>query len=393
MIQIKREFTIDDFETSLQQTEKRNELLRVSHNIKSNATGSTASAIQLIVTWSRINQGSSTLRLHVEPHEETSLVAFAQSPIGLAAINMSEIILSRSGERIERRMLLEKSKTYVRDMHDGNLESLRSLNKTTIPLICVDNASSLRRPLRLYYPDSDTVLSRSYFEDLAWESFESILMTRGKLNRERDIPRIASLVYEAFLNTHEHAQNDAFGNRYRRSMRGVILSYQEVTKKRLDAMSPDQEFLRSYFLDYTLKNNNAIAQFAEISVLDAGPGLAENWLGKTGAISERIVSAPIDLEKEYDAVIQCLKKGGTTKGSSTRGNGLYRMLGVVRDYGGYIRIRSGRLSLVKVFGSATLDELSVEMQDLSTGLHPTKPRSWAEGTVITALIPLNRVAI
>ena len=102
----------------------------------------------------------------------------------------------------------------------------------------------------------------------------------------------------------------------------------------------------------------------------------------------------ISLEDELQAVLACLRKGGTSKPGDTSGNGLYRIMEVVRRAGGFVRIRSGRLSLVRAFPSHAppLDAADIAVEDAVDGGIPHTPRAWAEGTTISVLLPLNRGA-
>nr|WP_025829303.1 hypothetical protein [Acetobacter persici] len=279
-------------------------------------------------------------------------------------------------------------------MHDGEIDPLREINKSALAILCIDNAKNLRRPAFLYDQQTGKVRSRTDFEDLIQAAYDTLLLTRGRLDLKQHIQPMASLLYEAFLNTHEHAQTDFFGNRYRRSTRGIIFAHQSVEIERLVDMAGHNIQMQEYFSKWRPNHHGAkYAHFAEISIFDSGPGLADRWLGSRAEISRSIQYDPIDVSDEYSAVLACLQKGNTTKNSSTRGNGLFRIMQVVKRSGGLIRIRSGRLALMKAFNLekyTDLERLDFEIEDMKKGGIPDYPLSWAAGTAISVMIPLNR---
>ena len=399
MISIRQDFPLQDFEKFLSSIESsHHHEIRIPNRIKSNAVGSVPALIQLIITWSRRNSGEVALRLHADSEMDEAAKKFAETPFGLVALNMAQKIVSRGGHQLSRREALKNSLQYVRCMHSGELSSLKKYNKSALPVICIDNASELRRPVRLYRRDVDEVRSREAFTTLTRNCFRELARVRFE-DDESQINDIASFVYEAFQNTHEHAQTDVEGNRYLRSARGVIFSFQSSSLDRLSSTDIESNSLNRYFQGIKLRReHHSDAHFAEVSVFDSGPGLAQSWLSHDGeAVGNTIKSRPqlegVPIDVEYGAVMECLSKGRTTKGSANRGNGLYRIMQVVKRNGGMIRMRTGRLSLMKSFSETSSEDLTIndlKLEDIYSGAIPTQARPWAAGCVITVLIPLNR---
>lgn len=391
MLKIETEMTIDDFETGLRDILRGEPLLSLPTRINANAVGSSASLIQLIVTWARSAPGSAALRLHATNPASAALRTFARTPWGLTALNMANRIQLVSGQPIERREALLPARSFVEAMHNGLLEELRSINKTTIPVMCLDNAE-LRRPRRLYDQGTGKVLDRTAFEDLAAASLRELRSQKDCLVTSEFLQAVGSLLHEAFQNTDEHAQADFLGNHYRRSVRGILFSYQYVKLSKFQEMAGTSAPLLDYFQAWKPAHEDAKhGQFFEISIFDSGSGLAQNWLGKRGEIERSIVESPIPIAREYAAVLECLRKGGTTKLRDTRGNGLYRVMQAVKRAGGFIRIRSGRLSLIKAFALEVGSRPSpddTQVVDMRTGGVPERQLAWADGTVITVMLPM-----
>jgi|GEM_PF-972311 len=399
MISVRQDFPLQAFEAFLDSLDgPAHHDIQIPNKIKSNAVGAVAALIQLIITWSRQNPGESALRLYAEDEVDDSAKKFAETPFGLVALNMAHRIVSRGRAPLSRRDALKNSLQYVRCMHVGELSALKEYNRSILPVICIDNASELRRPVRLYRQNSDELRSREAFSALVRNCFREL--SRVKLeDDEAQVKDIASFVYEAFQNTHEHAQTDLEGNRYLRSSRGVIFSFQSSSLERLSSSDTEvgalNEYLKGIQLQYA---HHRDAHFAEVSVFDSGPGLAQSWLSHDGdaikrtlKLKPRLEGIPIDVE--YSAVMECLNKGKTTKGSASRGNGLYRIMQVVKRNGGMVRMRTGRLSVMKSFSEKSIKDLvseDLQMVDVTSGAIPTEARSWSEGCVITVLMPLNR---
>jgi hypothetical protein len=395
LLKVETDLTIDQFEDGLRTIAQGEPLLMVPTKLTANAVGISASLLQLIITWARqAPADSSTLRLHAPSLDSEALTNFAQSPWGLTALDMAKQVQLVTGQPIEWRDVLLRARKFVVAMHSGSLADLRELNKNVIPIMCVDNATDYRRPRRLYNQATGKVLDRTAFEDLTAASLR-VLRPQRHVRIDRDLlEAVASLLQETFQNTDEHAQADFFGNRYRRSVRGILFSYQYVKLDKLREMAGSSEPLLQYYDSWRPARAGAQhAQFLEVSIFDSGSGLAQKWLGKQGKINRPIVDEPIALGIEYDAVLSCLRKGGTTKAHDTRGNGLYRVMQAVKRSGGFIRMRTGRLSLVKTFSfgaDPTPSPDDIRMDDLRHGGEPERQRAWADGTVITVMIPLNR---
>jgi hypothetical protein len=396
MLQIEKSFSLDEFELGLQAVAAGETVLQIPHQLKANAVGSLAALMQLVVTWSRQAGESSRLRLHARAADDPALTNFAHTPFGVVAINMTKAIKLADGRSIERRDALLKARDYVLTMHAGALGKLREFDKSALSIICIDNAVEYRRPVRLYVPGTNQVRSRKDFESLIHGCLETLRPSLGLTERRSKIEAIAALVHEAFQNTDDHAQTDFNGVRLSRSSRGIIIGFRYVPIEQLLGMAGAHAPLREYFANWRPLGSSKHAQFVEVSVFDSGPGLAQNWLAKTDRLSGGIIADNVSLDQEYKAVRGCLRKGGTTKTGGTSGNGLFRIMGVAKRSGGFVRIRTGRLSLVKAFdgqGSNRITEDDLVMDDMVTGGLPVGARAWADGTVITAMLPLNRAVV
>ncbi|QBJ14611.1 hypothetical protein EYD00_13895 [Agrobacterium sp. 33MFTa1.1] len=390
---MKKSFSLGDFESYLDSlwTDPQQEL-RLPNALKADAVGGQASLMQLIITWARRAAGDTRLRIYADGTDEASIANFSSTAAGLVALNFARTIRGYGDMAIERSRAMETALPFVEAMHFGHLRDLRTFAKNTIPLICIDNAKRLARPNRLYSPNSDHVRSRRDFAYLLHAAGGAILPRSRPISDSRLINAAASLMYEAFLNTHEHAQTDAAGNVYRRSVRGVLIGSRYIKRDQLVPSASGHRPIEDYFQAWRPDHPNAQhAQFVEMSIFDSGDGLAQTWLQKKARVPSGILGSQISLGDEFEAVLACFRKGGTTKGGETSGNGLFRIMRVVSENGGFIRVRSGRLSLVHVAGvPGHQSDVDEGLEDSIEGGRPSQPRAWADGTLITVMLPLNR---
>jgi hypothetical protein len=388
VLRINKSFGLQDFEEVLALLARGETRLQLAHEIKAEAVGSTAALLQLLVTWGRKSEAE--LKLHVDAVTDPALRTFAETPAGLVAFNMARSIVSRSGEPIARREALGLAETYVGRMHGGTLRDLRHNN--TIALLCLDNARHLGRPARLYDLRSETVRPSRDLADFIQACLEALTISRPRLRDTQDlVGPAAEILFEAFQNTHEHARVDFQGDLIPRSTRGVLIGWRYVAYDQLAAAAEGYASLERYFANWhAVRPDVKFGQFVELSVFDSGSGLAQTWLAKHGGLKQEIRDTAISLAAEVEAVHACLSKGGTTKSNRSAGNGLYRILSLASRCGGFVRLRTGRLSLGRAFIQAGhLDLNDVKMEDLRAGGVPAQPQSWAEGTVLTIMLPLN----
>jgi len=89
------------------------------------------------------------------------------------------------------------------------------------------------------------------------------------------------------------------------------------------------------------------------------------------------------VDDERDAVLSSLKKNATTKVETGAGNGIPDVLGVLRQVGGLMTIRTGRLRLFTSFKPGEGDVFQFdEWSDA--------PLAPAVGAVVSLILPIRR---
>ncbi len=389
MIQVRKSFTLDQFEDHLSSLAEGESRLSLPNLIKAEAVGATASLMQLIATWGR--NPDAQLKLYAPELGSVSAANFASSPVGLAALNAARSVVSQNGESVSRRAAMMLAERYVREMHDGRLEDIKAANSIT--LLSMDNAHHLGRPVRLYSGAGETVRSARDLADFLRNCFTVLMTSETRLPAALDLAEPASgILFEAFQNTHEHARTNWKKDELPRSTRGVTVGWRYVERARLVDAAGHHRVFRKYFEAVAEdEGQGRNAQFIELSVFDGGPGLAQSWF--RAREPRNIRHGDVTLEEELTAVYACLQKGGTTKGNNSAGNGLYRILRLTSERGGFVRLRTGRLSLARSFAESTLFKpADVEMEDAVTGSTAAQRHAWADGTVLTIMLPVRRGA-
>lgn len=225
MVTVNTDFDLDVFENALTEIAAGDTQLKLASRIKAEAVGGLAAIVQLIITWARTGGANADLQVHARDMADPAMSRFACTVTGLAALNFARQIHTVQGRHpIERAAAMNLALPFVEAMHARSLAPLRDYSKTTIPLLCVDNAKSFRRPTRLYQ-SHDRVRDRADISDFLSACFEAVGPDFRREAGAKLVTSAASLVYEAFLNTHEHAQSDFRGDRLARSVRGVLVGY------------------------------------------------------------------------------------------------------------------------------------------------------------------------
>ncbi len=353
------------------------------HNLK---FGGIAAAIQLIITWARRHPNSrifTYVKSSVNPDEQVN--AFSLWDHWLAAVLMADDVLAQDGQSI-RVAALRAARQRLSEMQSVE----RPLGKGPERLY-LSVAGNLNAQLRTLYRGADTptsfVKAQTEFHSLIRELLGALPFTH-ELEHTK-IPRIASILHELFKNTDQWARTDLKGVTIRPAVRGIRLElHHHSDRKWLQQYVGDSRSLSEFVANVPSPLNGRFC-FVETSVFDSGPGMAHR-------LENREIPED-DFDSEHAAVVRCLKKWGSTSPQRHRGVGLHEVMTALTDTGGFLRLRTGRLSLQRDFAKLPYRPLSSQssleepfLLDWQNGAPlPTKfPR--VEGTLLTMLIPIHR---
>lgn len=391
MLRIPSKFSASAFESVLSKITSSNVSVSIPKNIKSSLFGGLPMYIQFLSTWFD-RSSENTIYIESKGVGDSYLEEFMDSIHGLAAVNFSNSVFF-DGEELDRGDVLRRSLGEVDRNMSYDISKLRK--KTSFPVYCIDNSHRIKFPNILYYNDKGDLRQIEEFRRVT----ERVLREIYPENRRGDIglamiDAVSNFFYEGFINTHQHARRDILGNIITRSMRGVVFDIKTVSVDSVKNEYSDDNPINNYFEDWVSDFSQAKnAKFLEVSIFDSGPGMANTWLARKKPGQSL---SDLSAEAELAAISSCLRLGQTAKDNVARGNGLFRVMVALKRVGGILRIRSGRLALIKTFSGERFDQLDdddFECCDFFTGSKKPELREQASGLTITALFPINKKGV
>ena len=403
MLQIGTEATIDRSEECLASLADRPRTqlreLKLASNLRNQHCGGLASLVQAVVTWARIIGPEAVLVTHAPgTGPRPALASLAETLPGLAAILMANDIRAADAATSLRAEAYALARSQVDPMDAGDFAA--TYRGVAVAMLCADETS--KRALKpFYHPTSDgegELRGEKEFVELTRRILNSAVSEprRGDFD-DRDVEALGVMLRELFGNTHHHAKRDPSGNTpYRKSVRGVFATHHLVAAGNIPAVAGTYEPLGQYLRDVADRTPvGTHSQLFELSIFDSGPGYAARRLGRS-------FEADVSLSAEFKAVTQCFMKNVSTL-RPTGGIGLVRTLSRLKDRGGFLRLRTGRLSLYKMFEQpapgrardrgadvAGLAAQDFELNDAKSLSRSLTAQPWSAGALVTVLVPLGR---
>jgi hypothetical protein len=341
--------------------------------------GGSAAGAQLAISWARSNNPS-VLRLAPDEAPEVAARSLLHRTYGLVATVFADGVVGRDGSRDVTAGMLRLAADRLRALYSGDLD--RMIHGGVIPLISVDHIELDGSNPLLYQPGSGEV--RSDFHGLVKQALGRLVDRQRLRVQDVDTDVIAGMFKELFSNTHVHARTDLGGAFYRRSARGILFAVRPVDLPH-DSHAAGLAVLREYYASMVRAAARPRVEFLEVSVFDSGPGLAARARG--GPITEGI-----SIDQEYELVRTCFLKNVTTQADPSHGLGLPRVMRALKACGGFMRLRTGRLSLCKWFPPRMQDAHfsadEVEFID-GDGAQTLQRYAPAAGASFSILIPLG----
>ena len=309
--------------------------------------GGEQSLIELVITWARISS-SPTLHTHIAADEKPAvqLKRLAQRIFGFVALMMADEIRDREASRTpstgELRSLRTSAYQQCREVVEMMYQPIDKFALgSKVFLISVDHSTKAAIPW-MYAPNG-SVADRPAFVTLAKDLFKrtNLRVSAGQPLLQSS-HKIGAVLHELFKNTHEWALTDASNVPWRRSVRGLAAEFHTKEFADLQGIANDNPALARYFNALHPRSPGNRLAFLELTVFDSGIGLARRWLN-TPSLEE------LPLPDEFKACMQCLTKHRTTSNRRDRGLGLAEVMQVLSSMEGFLKIRTGRLSLYRDF--------------------------------------------
>lgn len=377
-MRLSAEATIADIERTLVALASAglDEPLKLPTNLRHAAGGGEAALAQFIITWAQERAGG-TLDTYVT--SEAQIDDFVRRFPGLVAALCASDILGHGAAGSLLRQVRSAALARLEQLQSAKpREAYRGLSAE---IVCADHLGR-DAPYLLYLPGRTGIARlrpREQFPDLAsWLLRRTVPNQYHALIDPETPEALGGMLFELFKNTQDHARVDAAGNLLDISLRALKTLHHGIRPERLAGMVEDYPPLARFCASLRPPREAVQTHIFELSVLDSGPGFAVSRLGR--ALAE------ISADEEQEAVRQCFSTF-TSKGSDRFGQGLPHVLRLLRRERGFLRLRTGRVSLHADYsGDPPDNDAEVLQYHEADGLAPAR----VAGSLLTVLIPLRR---
>lgn len=348
------------------------EHLAVPNRVKGAYLGGEVSQAQIISTWATCNPDGELRTWADDPAKAGTLV---EGLPGLLAGLLRRRMRTAVGERELDETVYRLALRRLDVLHDSPPKRDRGMR---VDIVCADHLG--RKSPRAFYREvggGHAPITLAEFEPTVDRILELTVPPAYSEWLSTDHRAVVTdLLYEAFKNTHEHARSDLKGRELPISFRGVAVRHHSFPRDNLAQAATESVPLSGFLgrLEPPMAGNKQI-QLLELSVFDCGIGYASHL--RRQPLEEL---APDD---ELAAVNECFEKNVSSKSLSGAGQGLALIDGLLGDNNGFLRLRTGRLSVCRS-GSGPLD-----LVDTATGGKPV-PRTPVCGTVLTCVLPMRK---
>ncbi len=343
--------------------------------------GVDVSLLQLLMTWSQ-KQVTPSLRIRgaSQRDADAALDNVCNSVVGLSAVTLSKGISSWDNHDI-RSQAHAKASQQVDEMVEERAKFQRG---SSFAVLCFDGTSK-PFPRNLYYANG-AVLSQRDLKALFVKRLELAESNQARRDRIEDVAtRLGIILFETFRNTHQWARTTVDGVPIRRGVRGLL-----IRRYRQHPASPgpglearhEQDAPMAKFIATHIDQAES-GGVLELSVFDGGPGLVRRSRGTSELAS-------LSLDDERAACLACFDKHNTSSGMPHRGIGLYASLRELDQLGGFLRLRTGRMSLYRNFHDEPFQE-GTPTAFSDWPLQDGQPNADVAGTVLTFILPIPEV--
>jgi hypothetical protein len=362
--------------------------LKLPMNLKAIGFGAFSALIQLLITWRRL-ENCGKLIVGSKEVTDDEIEDISRNFYGLIAsviswdqgiINFNGVDLKPTIRKYNAATMTPLLQSRFDDASRGDSILFPFFDHLDVKnglLPIVYNKGELRPPEE-FENLSDVLI------DIATKNNKSVKEEFQNLEQE-----LTGILYEAFDNTNKWARHSFTGKILNPSVRGIYSRFYKLERKNIPAYT-NSNGLTKYFSEISLRNPGEyrFITFLEVSIFDSGSGLAQRYSGKS--LSE------MSLEQEYKFLIDCLMKHNTSHKelgvAGGRGIGLHTIMELLDKKKGYLRIRSGRMSLYRdflkyPFYSSPTNPPNYTLLDIDMDSSKPKLRARAEGTLITIIIP------
>lgn len=387
---VKADFNFEQFETLLKGVRSDRELSIPTHLNHDGSWGLEVCLTQLLLTWARSHEFP-RLRTQVSDlkpnHRNGQLIELGQRFHSIAALYLATRVVTHQGTKIPEKEFWECCRPTLEAVGRCDIYSSKQVSDT-YPRRFGDVAAQFMSlhgtpyefPRSLYdKPLRKDSLARSQFLSLLMTTLEGSSQLKNFFASHEALAKsLAIILFELFQNTNDHAYEDLNGRSFERNVRGFLVKGHsgELSDGTLSSMMGENMYFNKYLSSCEARFRNkgrTRYDFLEISVVDGGLGLAQQFLKRP--------LPQISDKEEGRVTVDCFKQGVSSKGLESRGEGLYEVWNALRELRGFIRLRTGRVCLFQTF------EKGLETRSAFKNWSSSKILQAASGTAVTIIIP------
>lgn len=391
-LQIKRSDGLEEFEKYLRRPSTFQKTLLLPNDLEDGGgIGASVAFCQFLLTWAR-RATKPEIKTYLKSGDHSSFEQFTGRVHGLCAAYVSNRLIAHDDKGAGgdiRLDVLRAARARIEAMSRGELQEAGRGRE--IEFILIQDArnqfhgslySQKPAPIDLMDRQKHGELIRSHRElnrllELCFDHLNVTHLLEKHIRRTDFV--FGALLSELFRNTAEHGFLDLSGGRLSLNLRCIRLAVTLIARDKLaqkSVSSPEaQEAAHQYFTRMsTLRGEyeRDKVRVLELSVFDSGPGFAATIEGHD----------VVDEEQARKAVARCFRKHQSAKSAPRAGEGLYKVIGLLRILGGYVRVRT---STVEAFyGAGGEEPAEVDPDSFVHGrLAPV------EGSVVTVCFPIT----
>lgn len=380
VMKIKQNINFDEIDSFYKLLNKNNSVdLIISRDLNHNKFGIQSELILLFITWFKKSNGK--LILNTSSTDVNILEDFVNKHynFSIIALAFNRGIFNLDGEKINEIILPFIKKKF--DEIDNNLYWGKGDHSY---VICLQK--SLNPYPKAFY-NNEKLRSRVDFENLTKYLINTSIKTKTLSNLDSNmvndnLPVIGKIIYELIENTHNWSLTDYNNEDLIYGVRNLIISNHHGNKNELITSANEDVYLSEYIVSMT---DEGYTNFIEISVIDSGSGLCSKY-------SKKPIENYDSYEEVYAVIENCLTKSNTSDTSSlyNRGYGLHKIMELLSEKNGFLKIRTNGLKLFRNFKSYKFDNVDYSLKNYYENDENYSFKNFLnQGTIVTFFIPLK----
>jgi len=336
--------------------------------------GGEALLIQFLCTWARNTENPKLFTYITVDKFNEGFDRLTDKMSGLVAMLMADSIYLKNSEScISKKEAFSSTEIKMSKLRTHAFLDVFKGQRVFFPSLKPSKNGGFIPPLY----NGKVVSEHGKFKYLLYTFFEKFYKQSLLHEDNKFLINLGNVAHQLFLNTHDHARLDHEGNLFLKDARGLLFNKQLFERKDLNDILGDSDESNKYLNSLFKRINGTKLSFIEISVIDSGEGLTNNWMSKK--YNKNIND--INENDEVDSIIECFEKHKTTKSTKSSGVGLSTIIESLKNLSGMFRLRTGK-TITNWYSDITINNEQITEKNIS--LCKTK----IVGTSFTVLVPV-----